>query len=359
MIGQDINSQQIRIFSRWKVSDLISLIVGLFASFYVSVGGQLYVSEILLVLLAPVLWQQKGRFLVRNVNVRKILILGALWFISQVLTDLIRQTPMSDLMRGWAGIIVLLISFSSLYLLLGNNIRRIIIFIFGYALSGLLSLFFQPSAYFTTYPWKFGFGVPVILLTFLFIIMISQGQLKRMRRWLWLIMAVGALSFYLDARSLGGIVILSGAVLWLRTSSFTWNVLARGRLQTLSVVGLLLVGIGWVLLEGYAYSAQRGLFGQEAKDKFEMQYNGSVWGLILGGRVEILGSSRAILDSPIIGYGSWAKDSQYRLYIYQLVKLGYRVNTDQLDYYVGLGLGWGAGSNILGMGSGICGKGFS
>lgn len=334
MTDQPINSLQTRIFPRWRVGDLIPLAIGLMSSFYISLGGQLYLSEILLAVLAPFLYWQRGHLLSKNADVRKIIIFGALWFTGQVLTDIIRQTPLPDLARGWAGIIVLLISFSSLYLLLRNSVHRIKIFTIGYALSGLLALIFQPSPYFLTYPWKFGFGGPVILLIFLFVILVSQGHLKRMRKWLWLIIAAGVLSFYLDARSLAAIVILSGVILWLRTSLITWKLLAHARMQTLFITGLLLAGIGWGLLEGYAYSAEQGLLGQGAKDKFEMQYNGSVWGLILGGRVEILGSSRAILDSPIIGYGSWAKDAQYRLFIYQLVNFGYQVNMDQLDYYV-------------------------
>ena len=32
---------------------------------------------------------------------------------------------------------------------------------------------------------------------------------------------------------------------------------------------------------------------------------------MLGGRPEILVSSRAVLDSPILGHGSWAKDFKY------------------------------------------------
>lgn len=334
MIGQHINSRQIIMSSRWRFGDLISFIVGLLALFYVNVIGQLYVSEILLVLLVPMLWLQRGRALLRNADAGKIMALGSIWFLGQVLTDLIRQTPVADLARGWSGIIVLLLSFSSLYLLLGNNIRRIKIFVCGYALSGLLSPLVQPVLFFDTWPWKYGFGGPAILLTFLFVIMVSHGQLMQMRKWFWLIMAVGVLSVFLEARSMGGMVILSGMVLWVRTSPFTRGILSRVRARNLFVTGLLLLGIGWGVLEGYSYSAKQGLLGQTARDKFETQYNGSIWGLILGGRFEILASSRAILDSPIIGYGSWAKDADYRLYMYQLTNLGYQVDMGLMDYYI-------------------------
>jgi hypothetical protein len=272
--------------------------------------------------------------LLKNARVVRIMALGALWFIGQALTDLIRQTAVPDLVRGWAGIIVLLVSFSSLYLLLGNNIRRIKIFMFGYVLSGILSSIVQPSPYFAAYPWEFGFGVPVTLLTFLFVVIASQGQLKRMGKWLWLIFAVGGVSLILNARSLGGLAILSGAIIWLRIFPLTRGFMTHLRGKNLLIMGLLLVGIIWGMLEGYAYLARRGLLGQLAREKFETQSNGNVWGLILGGRIEILGSSRAILDSPIIGHGSWAQDAKYRLSLNQLADLGYNVNKSQLDYVI-------------------------
>jgi hypothetical protein len=334
MISQHINSQQIIRKPPWRLGDSIVFIIGLFSLYYVNVIGQLYISEILLTLLTPILWLRRGRSLLKNPDARKIMSFGALWFIGQVLTDILRQTPVFDLARGWSGIIVLLFSFSSLYLLMGNNIRRIKIFACGYAISGILSFLIQASPYFSSSPWKFGFGGPAVLLTFLFVIMVSRGELIRMRKWLWLIIGVGGLSFFLDARSLGGIVILSGLVLLLRTSSFTRWILVRFRIRNLFAAGLVLAGLLWGLLEGYAYSAKQGLLGPAAQYKFESQYNGNVWGLLLGGRIEILASSQAILDSPIIGHGSWAKDAKYRHFIYQLAQLGYQVNMSQLDSYI-------------------------
>ncbi len=50
---------------------------------------------------------------------------------------------------------------------------------------------------------------------------------------------------------------------------------------------------------------------------------------MLGGRSEILVSIKAIMDSPIIGYGSWAKSLKYALEkIYMLRQLGIRATFD-------------------------------
>jgi O-antigen ligase len=53
-----------------------------------------------------------------------------------------------------------------------------------------------------------------------------------------------------------------------------------------------------------------GLLGEEAQNKNEVQAKAK-GGLLLGGRPEILVSSRAVLDSPILGHGSGAKDQKY------------------------------------------------
>jgi O-antigen ligase len=39
---------------------------------------------------------------------------------------------------------------------------------------------------------------------------------------------------------------------------------------------------------------------------------GGEGGVLLGGRSEILSSAMAILDSPIIGHGTWARDPKYK-----------------------------------------------
>lgn len=311
--------------------DAYAFLFGFLALFYINVGGQLYISEILLILFAPVLWLKRGKALLRNPDARKIIVFGALWFLGQVVTDIIRKTPKADLMRGWASIIVLLICFSSLYLLLGTNIRRIKIFTLGYALSGLVSLFFQPSPHFASYRWEFGYGQPVILLIFLIIIYISRGQLSGMRRWFWLIIGVGLISIILGARSLGGIMLLTGGIMLFRTNSFTWKLLARPRVVNLILAGLIIFGMVLGIIVGYSYAGRQGLFGEYANYKFELQNNGNIIGSLLGGRVEILASSWAIVDSPIIGHGSWAKDMKYRFYLLELKDLGFNLSLDQLN----------------------------
>jgi len=333
MSSQVINLQRRIIYSDWRTSDALAFIFGLLSLFYVNLIGQFYITEILLILVAPFLWWGRYRAIFKNKQALRIVILGVVWLLGQVITDLIRQTPLPDLVRGWASIAVFLVCFGSFYLLLLDNIRRIFIFSVGYGISGLAVFFFQPSQYAIFEPWKFGVGPSIVLLVILAVILFSRGNLHRVRWWGWIITLVGFLSVYFNARSLGGIAVLSSFVLLLRVSPYIGRLIARPRLSNYLFTIALLFGMVWAGISAYAFFASEGILGQDAKIKLRTQSNGSVLGILLGGRTEILASSSAIMDSPIIGHGSWAKDPKYRLQIYQLSRLGYAIDFSAVDNY--------------------------
>jgi O-antigen ligase len=69
--------------------------------------------------------------------------------------------------------------------------------------------------------------------------------------------------------------------------------------------------------------------GSEARNKYLIQSRGQ-YGLLLGGRNEIYASSQAIIDSPILGHGSWAKDRKYVLILLELRRAGYQIEDNIL-----------------------------
>ena len=94
--------------------EVFIFILGTLSSFYLDAIGQLYVTEVILVLLFPFLWVRNRGMLLKDRFTGRILLFGFIWFIGQALTDLIRATTTEDLLRGWAAIIVFLISFCAL-----------------------------------------------------------------------------------------------------------------------------------------------------------------------------------------------------------------------------------------------------
>ena len=90
---------------------------------------------------------------------------------------------------------------------------------------------------------------------------------------------------------------------------------------------------GITILGIYGTAASQGVLGREAQQKYLHQ--AGALGAILGGRPELLASTQAILDSPILGHGSWAKDPAYAALLVERQKaLGYQVTPE----YVGADL---------------------
>lgn len=270
--------------------------------------GRLFLTEIVLLAILPFLLLLRGSHIFRRLPLTFIL-LGLLWLMSQVVTDLIRNTPFVDYSRGWAKIGMTLVDFIALYLLIDNNRRRLVLTITGLGVGMFLVYAFNPNPYLLSDPWKFGLGIAVAHF-------VSVAVQYRGFRDVWLLPAAlfvsfAVLSFILGTRSLAGIGFMAGIY-----TAFA-QLLARRRMAGVAVsnikvifVGLITMGAAMVVMQIYVYAAGEGMLGYDAQEKYFQQSEASE-GLLLGGRTELFASSQAILDSPIIGHGSWAKDNRY------------------------------------------------
>lgn len=312
-------------------SILFLFFAGSLVPFHINIVGQLYITEALFLIIFPFI------LLRRNIRIhpklRIIFALGALWFSNQVLTDIVRHTPQNDFLRGWAGILFLFIDIFVLYNLTKNREKHITAFLLGYAVGGLIVPFVQPSIYFQNYPWKFGFGQPVALLALLFIVKIRQNKLEKMRKGIWILAILGGLSFYLEARSLGATLIITAIIMWFKFVPIGRQIFAKLRTQNMILVGIILALSAWTILTGYSYAAQQKWLGEQEYRKYISQSTGA-FGVVLGGRSEILAAGHAILDAPILGHGSWAHGAEYREYMYDITTLGYDVNRGYLSHLV-------------------------
>jgi O-antigen ligase len=107
------------------------------------------------------------------------------------------------------------------------------------------------------------------------------------------------------------------------------NLKVKATSVVIIAVGIVLSGV--VVFWSYQYTASAGILGENAKDHLAKQSSGE-YGLLLGGRRELLGSLPAIYDSPILGHGSWAKDPSYVIIEFEaLAALGYENATDGED----------------------------
>lgn len=235
------------------------------------------------------------------------LVLCSLWLASQCITDIVRHSAFADYARGWSNIGMTLINFSVLCTLLYGRRRRLVLYGWGLVVGGLLRYFISPDQFALDYPWKFGLSDPLTLAVVLF----ASNKRSRDRWPAVLVSIIGLINIYLGARYQGGVCL--AAALYMLIALFLIEKKAGGAQFTAGSIFLIsvalilsLVGVFWA----YKYAASTGLLGEEARLKYESQSSGQ-WGVLLGGRTEMLGSIPAIYDSPILGHGSWAKDPGY------------------------------------------------
>jgi hypothetical protein len=312
----------------------------------IKVVGRLFLPEIILACCLPFLIIKKGRML-RDSIPRMIITLGVLWLASQILTDIVRATPFEDYSRGWAKITFTLINFSALYILLYKNRQGINYFIFGIASYYLLIYFFNPSPVALDQWWKFGLGVPLVILT----VLLCQTRFVRRKPLLPTIvmMMVAVISIGLGSRSLGGLCFLMGSYYFIDNIS----VRSPFALRHISLGKKILIASSIVIFFfGFQYVYQNVISRstEDVKEKEKSQAAGD-YGLFLGGRTEIISSFYAIRDSPILGHGSWAKNPYYDQMMYYFLKdAGYKAGRDVSELIPTHSHLWGAWveSGILG-----------
>ena len=282
----------------------------------ITMVGRIFAPEFMLLAALPILLVDKGRALSAPLP-RTLIYLGLLWLASQVVTDLIRETPFRDFARGWAKITLTMLNFIALYLILHDNRRRIVLFASGLVAGGILVYFVNPGEFSVEHPWKFGYGVPVTMM----LVLVAQNAFERNNPRLVsavLLFAAG-LNLVMGFRSFAGICFLTGVYLLLQTRRSR----DRPRMSFARVValGLAILAATFGFVELYGYAAQSGALGAEAQAKYEIQASRKL-GLLFGGRTEVVVALHAIADSPLIGHGSWARDREYASLLLELQGYG-------------------------------------
>lgn len=298
-----------KLLRRIKMLDVLVLLVPATQFIEIHAVGRLFMPDLLLAFILSMLFVAQGKHL--RAHLPKIFFLLAfLWLFGQVTTDIFRATGFRDYIRGWAKIAFTLVNFAALYLLLYGHPRRLILYAVGMVVGGLIGYIINPGLYAVDMPWKFGYGAPATLsLILLAVVIIEHGRMGPYVA-TGVLVGAAALNIFMGFRSLSGICFLAACYLFIR---FQWGLRVANegtRVRQMLLIGILLAIAGVGLFQMYDYSARSGLLGQDAKEKYEAQVSGE-YGLLLGGRSEVLVSSRAILDSPFLGHGSWAKDEKY------------------------------------------------
>ncbi|HDJ27931.1 MAG TPA: hypothetical protein ENF28_01600 [Proteobacteria bacterium] len=306
-----------------SLMSVLAFVIPAIMFFEIKAIGRLFGSDMLCLGLFPILLFTKGGLL-KNSFARAFIWLGLLYFLGQFTTDLVLETPYYDYSRGWAKIVVTVISFCTLFMIIGLNRGRILIFALGIVTGEILQFYFNPGVYATGHPWKFGVGVAIVWLLIIFAVLLKNKKVIIIEARYFLPFLAGALNLYFGFRSLAGICFLTLAYLSLqRLLQVRPGKDARLPTKKIVLMAIGLFAAAIMIVEFYEFSAREGWLGQVQKQKYEAQAHG-VYGLFLGGRSEILVASRAIWESPLLGHGSWAKDWKYAEMLIALKRqLGY------------------------------------
>ncbi len=303
--------------------DFVSMLVFLIPALqfiHIKLIGTLNGSDVLL-LLVFLVFAAEGKLRVRVPIAKRFLFLCSFWLLSQIVSDVVRHTAFRDYARGWSNISFTLVSFTVIFVLVYGRPNRIILYGWGLVVGSLLTYFISPSDYALEEPWKFGLAFPV---TFAVLLIASRKDVRG--NWpVLLTVAVGVLNVFLGSRSAGAICIASGAYLqvvrFLRKRGIVDYQLTPGKLVFIAITALIAVTS---IYATYTYAASTGMLGEEARHKYELQSSGK-YGILLGGRSELLAAVPAIIDSPILGHGSSAKNPAYILAQRQaLAVMGYQ-----------------------------------
>lgn len=284
-----------------NVSTRIQIFLVLFLTLYtVHLFGNFFISEFifLFIFLRGLL---KGELRSAAKLVKPFIGLLVLAIFGEIIADLWNGSSVISSFKGFSLILFTLINLLAIIILTKFDPVNIHIAIFGFAASGLASFFVQPGTYARSEIWKFGIGYPLILMVFC-LLSLRKIRLKKLVIVSLIIFSSG-LSLFLGARSLALVTFL--AVFFVRNevkvkkAKFSYSVI---------MIFLLLGAIG--LYSSFYFSlAKNGTLGDKAQAKYILQTATSD-NIIINSRTELLFAGRAVIESPILGFGSYAELNQ-------------------------------------------------
>ena len=290
----------------------IALLIGLGTNLYVSLIGYISFAEIMLLFGIPVILVQLPSLYLDSYA--KVTIgLMVVWLMSAILVDAYRSTPFELALRGWARVGLILLSFVVFHKILTTNPKLYAVYLIGFAISACVGLYVfkggsilakEEAGGYIDRNWThyYNYAFSAIILAFSFLLSKKYHQFG-----IAVLVISGSINIIMGSRSTGGIMLVSAAI---ATMVKLGGSNSKTSSNEFKIASLLFVGLFSVNAVYFAYStaAESGLLGEKAYLKYESQ-NVSDGGIILGGRTAVLAGALAVIDSPIIGYGSRAIDT--------------------------------------------------
>ena len=226
------------------------------------------------------------------------------FFSGQVISDLLNSSEFNDYARGWVKIIITILSFFAFNLISNSNFKKIYIFLLWIViLSLIISFLFLDQSF--QHSWKFAGGNNLLILLLLFIYL-KKIEIEKINFFIFsIIIILGLLSLYFSARS----SFLFSVILF-------FHLFLLKNFSGISIIKKIIIFIPLIasiifIIYNYLYS---NLFLPDYLITKQQQQTGD-FGILIGGRSEIVASLQAIYDKPVWGHGSWASNCEYVYYL--------------------------------------------
>jgi hypothetical protein len=269
----------------------------MFSSFFTVqfVGSLILVELVFLVLFLAHGMNGRLRIVARYLKPFSTLLVIAI--AGQLVVDFVHSTPADMTLKGFSLILFTSVNLCTIAILTSFDKTASQVALIGYALGGLAGFLFQPNTYARSEIWKFGIGYPLTLILFCLLSVPKFQKYKRLS--LGVVLFVSSVSLLQGARSLGLLTFISALFFTLRHKTST-----QKQVSTLKVFVILFAST-MVFATIYNNLASDGSLGVKAQSKYISQTSvGS--NIIVNSRTELVFTGRAIADSPILGFGSYA-----------------------------------------------------
>lgn len=303
-----------------KSQSFLLFLIGLFSQTQIQVVGSIGISELVIFLIAPVIWvREYGVF--RREKVTTVLNLLLLAMVGCVISCLANKTPLPAALRGFAAPYGFFAGVVVFYVILRRSPMSFKWYLLGVAISFVVCTFYFQQAVEVSMAERAGYGDSAEKIMEGSIYWI--GRLSGFIMWpiqgmylqcpyLYSVLAtfifgVWAMISSASGRSAALIALVSSAVILIGGKTH------RSMMRVQKWFILLLIGgatLVFIFKSVYTVAAGSGALGEKAQAKLEAQTRGGkdMLSLLMGGRLPVFIGAYACIKNPIWGYGPWAVD---------------------------------------------------
>lgn len=296
----------------------VSFLLGAGRSLWFRVVGRLPASEVLQVVVLPLLAiSRPASYRSRYVHIT--LLLGTGWFLSQVLSDAVNESDARDFLRGWANILMIVSGFAVWVAIVpGFPELRYRLYLIGLAaggavglVTGLVPVGATPEEFWNLQVAPITGPVSVVAIWVLY------RRYPKAALCFGCIYGVGAVA--MGARAHGAAFVFASLATVIARQVESQEL--RVRASSVVKYGLAAVALAGIVFWGFVSVGLSGALGPKTQAQLAVLKNPyNPVNVVLFVRPSAYAAGRAILDAPILGHGSWATDPRYAVYMDRIVR---------------------------------------